>query len=160
MALLVSPGDYEIRAAFQGNSKFQGASTAHPFTITRQATNITLEPPTMAAIEALGADGTLTATLTGASGGPLAESTMLFIAQSATRVYEAALTTDYLGRATVAAADLPAYLQSALVTFGDAVTLQDGAVIDLSDERYLPSSVMLSRDVSVIFLPVVIRQSD
>ncbi len=162
MALLVSPGDYEIRAAFQGNSKFQGASAALPISITRQATNITLEPDSMAAIAALGADGTLTVTLTNANGGPLAETTMLFIAQGATqgRDYEAALTTDYLGRATVAAADLPAYLQSALVTFGDAVTLQDGAVIDLSDERYLPSSVMLSRDVSVIFLPVVIRQSD
>jgi hypothetical protein len=160
MALLVSPGDYEIRAAFQGNSEFQGASAALPISITQQATNITIDPPTIAAIKALDAGDTLTVTLTNANGGPLVESPMLFIAQGATRGHGEVLTTDYAGRATVDAANLPSWLQSVLVTFGDEVTLQDGTVIDLSDERYLPSSVMLSQEGSVLFLPLVIRQSD
>ncbi len=162
MALLTSPGEYEMRAAFPGNSKFEAASTARPFAITRQATTIMLEPDSMAAVLSLslGAGDTLTATLTNANGGPLAESTLLFIAQGATRIHEAALTTDYLGRATIDVAELPRYLQSVLVTFGDAVTLQDGTVIDLSDERYLPSSKMISREFSVLFLPVITRQSN
>jgi hypothetical protein len=160
MALLVSPGDYEIRAAFQGNSKFQEASATLPISITRQATNITLDPPTIEAVKALEAGDTLTVTLTNANGGPLAESSMLFIVQGATQVHGEVLTTDYAGRATVDAANLPSWLQSVLVAFGDEVTLQDGTVIDLSDERYLPSFEMLSQEGAILYLPLVIRQSD
>ena len=68
--------------------------------------------------------------------------------------------TDYAGRAALGPVSLPDGAYPVRVTFGSAVLSGDGEVIDLRDDRYMPSSQnrILNLGSHSMYLPVIMRE--
>ncbi|MAT95737.1 MAG: hypothetical protein CL608_01110 [Anaerolineaceae bacterium] len=138
LALLGLPGSTELAVTFGGDAVYQASFDTAPFTITKQATVLTLEPAN-ATVE-VGELAPFVATLKDASGRPFGQKTVFFIITGDNGTYAEAVITDFAGRASLTALPLPAGMYTIDVYFSGTIPLPNGN-LNLPDDRYLPSSV-------------------
>ncbi len=131
------PGQYQVSASSAATSDFLPSSTAVPFSISRQPTQLSLSlpPGTVPA----GGDLGVVATLSGVNDHPLQQRTVFFVLSGANGSATLPVITDYLGRAFLGKVSLPSGSYSVQVFFGGALQLPEGT-LNLDDPRYLPSS--------------------
>ncbi|NJN98025.1 MAG: hypothetical protein HC875_30075 [Anaerolineales bacterium] len=134
------PNQYEVRAAFPGDTTYaaSAAPNTFEFQVQRQNTALTLEP---AAPQGLPSDDKLmTATLTDALGRRLFEKTVVFVITGSGGTYSEAVITNFLGRATLGRLPLPPGTYTVNVYFGGSIPLGDETTITLDDPRYNPTT--------------------
>ncbi len=137
LALLGLPGSTELTVTFGGDAVYQASFATAPFTITKQATILTLEPAN-ATVE-VGEAAPFVATLTDASGRPFGQKTIFFIITGDNGTYAEAVITDFAGRAALSALPLPAGTYTVDVYFSGTIPLPNGN-LNLPDDRYLPAT--------------------
>jgi CSLREA domain-containing protein len=135
--LLGLPGSNTVSASFAGFNDYQPASASADFTITRQATQVTLQPQSHSS--QYSDPPAMTAILADITGRPLGQQTVFFVLNGQGRSYASPVITDYAGRAPLGALQLPPGSYSVAVYFSGSVPLPSGT-LTLSDDRYLPSS--------------------
>jgi CSLREA domain-containing protein len=135
--LLGLPGSNQISASFAGLNDYQAASASAAFTITRQATQIALQP--QSASSQYSDPASMGAVLTDITGRPLGHQTVFFVLNGPGGSSASPVITDYAGRAPLGALLLPPGDYSVAVYFSGSVPLP-GQTLTLDDERYLPSS--------------------
>ncbi len=138
LALLGLPGSAELAVTFGGDAVYEASFDTEPFTITKQATVLTLEPAS-ATVE-VGELAPFVATLMDVSGRPFGQKTVFFIITGDNGTYAEAVITDFAGRASLTALPLPAGMYTVDVYFSGTIPLPSGN-LNLPDDRYLPSSV-------------------
>ncbi|MBN1485986.1 MAG: hypothetical protein JW981_00005, partial [Anaerolineae bacterium] len=150
LPLQVLPGEQEVRVSFAGSGDALLAKAVTPLTVLKQATSISLVSGND--------EEMLVATLTDVDGRPLKEMPLLFVIGDA--AYQVLEATDYAGRAALGPVSLPDGAYPVRVTFGSAVLLGDGEVIDLRDDRYMSSSQsrILNLGSHSMYLPVIMRE--
>jgi CSLREA domain-containing protein len=136
--LTMQPGAYTVAATFAGDAQNQPASASTPFTVNKQPTTLALVPPNVTAV--ISATSTLTATLRDGSGAPLVQKGVTFVLTGAGGSYSALVETNNAGQAVLGAVPLPAGTYTVNAYFGSLVTLPGGAVVNLTDARYGPST--------------------
>ncbi|KAA3664886.1 MAG: Ig-like domain repeat protein, partial [Chloroflexi bacterium] len=105
--------------------------------ITKQGTELDLTPENATAV--FGEDSGMFATLSDVAERPFNEKTVIFQVNGDNGSYAVAAITDFNGRAFLGTVPLPPGTYTVDATFGDAITL-NGDSIDLTDDRYLPST--------------------
>jgi hypothetical protein len=135
--LLGLPGSNTVRASFAGFNDYQPASASSDFTITPQATQITLQPQSTSS--QYSDPPAFTAVLSDITRRPLGQQTAFFVLNGPGGSYARPVITDYAGRAPLGALRLPPGNYSVAVYFSGSVPLPSGT-LTLSDDRYLPSS--------------------
>ena len=145
LALLGLPGETELTVTFGGDTVYQASFDTIPFTITKQATILTLEPEE--AVIEVGETAPFVATLTDVTGRPFGEKTVFFIINGDNGSYVEAVITDFAGRASLSALPLPAGMYTVDVYFSGTIPLPDGE-LNLPDDRYLPAAVTGSLIIS------------
>jgi hypothetical protein len=149
LALLGLPGSTELAVTFAGDAVYQASFDTAPFTITKQATVLTLEPA--AATVEVGELAPFVATLKDVSGRPFGQKTVFFIISGDNGSYAEAVITDFAGRASLSALPLPAGMYSVAVYFSGTIPLPSGN-LNLPDDRYFPS--MTSGSLTIIEEPM------
>jgi CSLREA domain-containing protein len=139
--LLGLPGSNTVRASFAGFNDYQPASASVGFTITPQATQISLQPQSTSS--QYSDPPAMTAVLTDITGRPLGQQTVFFILNGSGGSYASPVITDYAGRAPLGALRLLPGNYSVAVYFSGSVPLPSGT-LNLSDDRFLPSSATAS----------------
>ncbi len=129
-------GTDQLKAAFAGNDDYQSSFTTNPFTITPQSTNLTLDPVDASAYD----DETvqIMATLTGLNGIPLTQKTVIFVITGGEEPLVVSEITDNTGRAYLQV-NLPVGTYNVDASFASVVQV-DGGTLDLTDDRYEPTS--------------------
>jgi hypothetical protein len=135
--LLGLPGSNTVSASFAGFNDYQLASASAVFTITQQATQITLQHPITSS--QYSDPPAMTAVLSDITGRPLGQQTVFFVLNGPGGSFASPVITDYAGRAPLGALRLPPGTYSVAVYFNGSVPLPSGT-LTLSDDRYLPSS--------------------
>ncbi len=137
LALLGLPGSTELTVAFGGDSEYEASFETVPFTITKMATLLTLEPAE-ATIE-VGQAPPFVVTLKDVLGRPFGQKTVFFILTGANGAYAEAVITDFAGRASLSGVPLPAGTYIVAVYFSGTIPLPSGS-LSLPDDRYLPTA--------------------
>jgi hypothetical protein len=157
--LLGSPGDYEVRVSLVGSADYQQCSTANPFTVQKQATQLSLPLAATAQYsdEALNAGGLLSVTLTQQDGRTLREMPVLFVVSGSNGAYAVSSRTNFVSTAPLGTVPLPEGEYSVAVHFGEEVALPDGVTLDLTAANYLSSSAEATlhvepEDASVVYV--------
>ncbi|MCP4418808.1 MAG: hypothetical protein GY805_19505, partial [Chloroflexi bacterium] len=145
LALLGLAGDSELAVIFGGNLTYQPSFDTVPFTISKAATVLTLEPE-MATVEE-GAETPFVVTLTDAGERPFGEKTVFYIISGDNGSYVEAVITDFAGRAPLINVPLPVGEYTVDVYFSGTIPLPNGD-LSLPDDRYLPATV--SGSLSII----------
>jgi CSLREA domain-containing protein len=138
LKLLGLPGSNEVRASFAGQGDYQASSTTSTFSITRQATEITLQSQTGAS--QYSDPPKLEAVLTDVLGQSLAQQTVFIVLDGPGGSFAYPVITDYAGRARLSALLLQPGDYSIAVYFSGNIPLP-GQTLTLSDERYEPTSI-------------------
>ncbi|MCB8926393.1 MAG: CSLREA domain-containing protein [Ardenticatenaceae bacterium] len=149
LALLGLPGSTELAVTFGGDATYQASFDTAPFTVTKQATMLTLEPAS-ATIE-LGEAAPFVATLMDVAGRPFGQKTVFFIIRGGNGTYAEAAITDFAGRASLTALPLPAGTYTVDVYFSGTIPLP-GVSLNLTDDRYLPATAV--GELTIIDEPV------
>lgn len=137
--LLTVPGSYELKVSFAGGSGFAPSFSSSVFTITRQATALSLSLPAHPIQP--GADPQIVATLSDSTGRRLVERTVFFVVSGAGASRSVANITDFNGRAPLGTLALPDGTYSVTAYFASVIPLPPpNAAVDLTDERYEPST--------------------
>ncbi|MCB0040630.1 MAG: hypothetical protein KDE23_13170, partial [Caldilinea sp.] len=131
--LLGTAGEAAIQVSYAGTPNYLGAGVTHPLTITKQGTQLALAIPPGPV--ASGAPYAVTATLTDDAGRAIANRTVLLTFTGSGGTVARAVSTDFVGRATVRDLALPAGSYSVDARFGTATTV-GGAALDLTDPGY------------------------
>lgn len=137
-SLLGLPDLYEVRASFAGTSEYAPSFATGQFTITRQNTALSLDPASASGLAT--ADVLMTATLKDVGGQPLREKTVIFVVSGNGQSHNAAVITDYAGRATLGNVPLPPGSYTVQVYFSGTIPLGGGPTVTLDDDRYNPTS--------------------
>ncbi|MCA9946623.1 MAG: hypothetical protein KC449_24245, partial [Anaerolineales bacterium] len=137
LPLLGIPGAAELAVTFAGDAVYQASFDTAPFTITKQATSLTLTPGS-ATIE-MGDPAPFVATLLDAAGRPFGQKTVFFIITGPNGSYAEAVITDFAGRASLDSVPLPAGTYTVSVYFSGTIPLPGGS-LSLPDDRYLPAT--------------------
>lgn len=144
---------YDVQVSYAGNDTYGPSSVAIPITVTKQATSLCIAQgtgttpcsSTVPITTQFGAPISATATLTDASGNPLANKTLFFvISNNAGTVFAQTSETDYLGRAQLGPVTLAAGAQSSsgytlTASFGGTITAPNGQQATLTDPNYANS---------------------
>ena len=138
LSLLGLPGATELAVTFGGDMAYQASFDTAPFTITKQATSLTLIPGS-ATIQ-VGESVPFVATLMDVAGRPFGQKTIFFIISGTNGSYAEAVITDYAGRAALSSVPLPAGMYTINVYFSGTIPLPGGN-LTLPDDRYLPATV-------------------
>ncbi|MBK8901813.1 MAG: CSLREA domain-containing protein [Anaerolineaceae bacterium] len=154
LALLGLPGSTDLAVTFGGDAEYEASFHTVPFTITKQATVLTLAPSD-ATVE-IGDALPFVATLKDVSGRPFGQKTVFFIISGANGTYAEAVITDFAGRAPLNAVPLPAGTYTVAVYFSGTIPLPAGN-LNLPDDRYLPS--MTSGLLTLVDPPVETGQT-
>lgn len=136
LVLLGLPGDGELTVTFGGDLIYQASFETVPFTISKQATILTLAPES-ATIE-LDQPAPFVAVLTDAAGRPFSEKTVFFIISGDEGTFSQAVITDFSGRAPLIDVPLPVGEYTVDVYFSGTIPLPNGD-LSLPDIRYLPA---------------------
>jgi len=131
IALLQTPGVYDVRASFDETSDLLGSSTAPlSFTITKRATALSITP----------ACTPLVATLRDTSSGArtLRDQSVVFQATTGTQTFWSYDITDFAGRARLTNA-MPDGTYSVTASFGGTIDLGGGVIASQTNDRYLGS---------------------
>lgn len=144
LALLGLPGSDSLQASFAGSANYQPSSASSPFTLTRQPTNLSLDPVSLTVLNGETAD--FAATLTDGIGRPLSEKTILFIITGSGGAQAQSVITDYAGRAFLDVT-LPADTYAVNAYFSGVIPLP-GQTLNLEDDRFLPSTAAASLTVN------------
>jgi hypothetical protein len=138
MPLFESPGSYLVQATILGSPVNAPASATTLFTITKQSTQVQVEP-----IPVAGTSDVI-AYVTDSQGRPLSEQSVVFVVKDSQgkAVQVLAVITDALGRASLGAVDVSpsgsatsvSYTVEALVA--GTVTLPNGQSVTLDNDRY------------------------
>ena len=137
LALLGIPGQSELAVTFGGDMVYQASFDTADFTITKQATSLTLTPSS--ATITLGESAPFVATLTDVAGRPFGQKTVFFIITGDNGSYAEAVITDFAGRASLSALPLPAGTYAVDVYFSGTIPLPGGS-LNLVDSRYSPAT--------------------
>ncbi|MCC6606866.1 MAG: CSLREA domain-containing protein [Anaerolineae bacterium] len=154
LALLGQAGSTELTVTFIGDLAYEASFVSVPFTITKQATSLTLEPAEATA--EVGQALPFVATLTDAGERPFGQKTVFFIITGTNGTYAEAVITDFAGRAALSAVPLPAGTYTVAVYFSGTIPLPAGD-LNLPDDRYLPS--MVSGVLTLVDPPVETGQT-
>jgi hypothetical protein len=144
LKLLGLPGSNQVKASFSGLGDFQAASATEAFSITRQATTISLQP--QAGASQYSDPPALEAVLTDVLGQRLSQQTVFFVLDGPGGSFAYPVITDYAGRAQLSALLLQPGEYSVAIYFSGTIPLPD-KTLNLSDERYEPSSTTGSLDI-------------
>ena len=119
ISLVGLPGQYLINVAFGGNAGYaaSAATGSGSFTLQRQASVLTLDPPV--AEGKSGDAGLVTATLVDAAGRRLVEQTVLFVIEGKRNLTQPVIT-NLVGQADLGAVKLPAGIYTVSVRYGGA----------------------------------------
>ena len=129
MSLLALPGLDEVKASFAGTGDLIPSTATKPFTITKQITMITLDPPTVSVFP--DEDSGIVATLSDVTGRRLGEKTVIFEITGENGTFSKAEITDYAGRAPLGPVPLPKGEYTVIVHFA-----QVAGDLNLADDRY------------------------
>jgi hypothetical protein len=146
IGLLGLPGANEVRASYAGSAEFVPSSDTETFTITKQNTQLALDP-----VNASGqANSALTtATLEEVTGRRLGEKNIFFVIKNGSTVVAAiSEITDYAGRATLQSVSLPVGTYTLTAYFSGTIPLPSGTTT-LDDLRYNPSSASGAVEITV-----------
>jgi hypothetical protein len=134
IALLQTPGVYDVRASFDETSDLLGSSTAPlSFMITKRETALSVAPACTPLI------ATLRDTSTGAR--TLRDQTVVFRATTGSQTYWSYDITDFAGRARLTnATSLADGTYSVTASFGGTIDLGGGVTASQENDRYLGSS--------------------
>ena len=146
MGLLGLPGDHQVKVSFGGTAEYAPSSDARSFTISRQATQITLDPAS--ATGYANSPDLMVATLQDATGRPLGEKTVFFLVSGSGGQQALPVITDYAGRAYLGGLSLPDGSYTVVARFGGLIQLPGGISLNLQDDRYEPSSA--SGDLTIL----------
>jgi hypothetical protein len=138
LSLLGLPGATELAVTFGGTAIYQTSFDTSPFTITKQATSLTLIPG-LATIQ-VGESAPFVATLKDAAGRPFGQKTVFFIISGTNGSYAEPVITDYAGRASLSSVPLPAGMYTVAIYFSGTIPLPGGN-LSLLDDRFLPATV-------------------
>jgi hypothetical protein len=138
LPLLGIPGETVVSATFAGTVEYAPDFASTGFTITRQNTQLVINPATSPVQYS---DGPIReATLSDVDGRRLGEKTVFFTASGAGGTQFVSVITDYAGRAVLERLALPAGDFTLKAQFSGTVALP-GQTLNLQDERYNPSTV-------------------
>ena len=143
--LLGLPNDYVVRASFRGTTTHLLSSAETDFTITKQATHITLTPPQPSGLPET--NSLLVATLADATGRPLGEKIIFFVVSGPGGSFSTAEIADYAGRAVLGDVPLLHGTYTVQAYFSGAILLSTGETVTLEDDRYLPSNATTTLNV-------------
>jgi CSLREA domain-containing protein len=137
LLLLGLPDIYQIQASFQGTGQFLPATTMADFEITKQATELVLEPQPAIG---LATDANIVEATLSAGGRRLMEKTVFFVVTGAGGSLSRAVISDNEGAAVLGELHLPAGTYNVTAYFSGLITLHSGIQVDLDDEHYLPTT--------------------
>ena len=147
MDLATVPGQHEIKVTYPGSSGFAPNWAATPITLTPATVRVDFAPPD----PVVGASSSeyLTATLQNGFGSPIPERTVLFVVEGSGIAQVRPVITDYAGRAPLGNLGLGTGTYTVTAHFATLVgnLPGGGAVVDLTDPRYLPVSATTSLTV-------------
>ena len=136
--LLAAPGSYSAQAVFAGTPVYVSSTAGGSFTITKQNTQLALNPS--AATSQYGDPTQITAVLTDATGKALPSQTIFFIVTGNNTSLAFPVITDYAGRAPLGAQlSLTPGTYTVSVYYNGTIPLSSGS-ITLDDYRYNPST--------------------
>jgi len=121
--LLAPPGDYLVRASFEGTTEYQGTMDTSDITITKQVTELVLSLDSQ--IIGVNSSATLFLKLTDSLGRPLREKTIFLIVSDNDSSYEYVDKTNFLGESKLIIDDLPAGVYTVKAYFSGAIPLQE-----------------------------------
>lgn len=141
LSLFGLPGGTQARASFAGSGQYQPSYATSSFTITPQATQLSIDPqaPTGYSDEA----SLATITLSDVLGRRLGEETLFLVITNGNQTLATTEITDYAGRVKLGKLALPPGNYSLQVYFSGSIPLPGGSLA-LVDDRYLPSSLTTS----------------
>jgi len=141
--VLTLPGQYQLQVAFRGGSGYAASFATSPFTITKQATSITLAPATT--VIRPGLDPKIVATLFDAAGRRLVERTVIIVVMGTGGSYALPSITDFLGRAPLGPVSLPSGNYTVSAYFAGTVPLPPPNLpVSMIDDSYEQSSASVS----------------
>jgi len=144
LPLIGLPGDETLRVSFAGDEAFAASHAQADFTVLKQSTQITLDPPAAAVQYSDPPD--LLAVLT-ARARPLGQQTLFFLLQGPGGQDAQAPITDFAGRAALEPPELPAGSYALDAFFSGTIPLPSGT-LDLDDPRYQPAHAAGSLEIS------------
>jgi CSLREA domain-containing protein len=155
LSLLAVPGDYQVRALFGGTSEYMASLDTRDFTILKQDTALSLDPPSATMIPGA-QDSGIVATLTDATGRALRERSVFFVVTDGSSTYNVHNITDLFGHAPLGPVPLDAGIYDVTAYFGgdgedETLELLVGAetiILDLGDISYKTSTAMATLKIN------------
>ncbi|MCP4531255.1 MAG: hypothetical protein GY831_08505, partial [Delftia sp.] len=130
LALLGLPGAGQVSVSFAGDQDYASSSAASPFTVTRQATLLSLAPLTLT-LQPLESAPPITASLKDAAGRALGNKTLFFVFNAPSGGYDVSAVTDYAGRVELQDVPLSPGEYAVGVYFGGEIRLSDGTTLTM-----------------------------
>lgn len=138
VSLLGPPGSYDLQASFDGKPLLAPVSASTDFSVTKQNTNLHLDPP-KGAVQ-YSDDSGLSATVRDANNHALGQVSLAFVLNGTVDNASRLAITDLVSNATYGKIPGRVGSYNVAVTFGKTVTLSDNTTLDLTDARYNGSS--------------------
>jgi hypothetical protein len=138
LPLLQNPHDDTLRAVFDESTDFLGSALTTPFSITKQATTLSLLPGSFSGTYA----GSLpfVATLSDPSSRRLRDQSVFFVLTGGGHAYATTAITDFEGRASLPGVPLPVGSYSVTVAYGGTIALGNGESVTQASDRFLPAT--------------------
>ena len=147
LGLFSRPADYQLLASFPGAAGLAPSFATGPFTVTRQATALTITPSLLYVKPNV--DTKVIATLTDVAGNRLIERTVIFIVSGPNGAYAVPVITDMNGRADLGPVPLPAGNYTVAAYFNGSIPLP-GQSITVDDGHYVPSTTAGTLTVTLV----------
>ena len=135
--LLSLPDTYEVHANFAGADPFLPSADTASFTINKHPTTLTFDP-----VSASGetTESHLMEVSLSAGARRLTEKTVFLVVTGSGGSLSRALITDNEGKVVLGDLNLPAGTYSVIAYFSGSITLHNGEMLELDDERYLATT--------------------